>query len=71
MPNYTFEQKPLTCETLEEELGVPRTSITSITVYPSGAVEVETALAWADNGQKLIRDALVKRGLTNGRRPQR
>ena len=69
MAKYLFEQAQLTCEALEDELGVPRTSITSITVHPSGAVEVETALAWSDNGQKLIKDALAKRGVGLGKKP--
>lgn len=69
MPNYTFEQEPLTCDTLEDELGVRRGSIQSLTISPEGAVEVETKEAWTTDGQKLIKAALVKRFFPRGKKP--
>ena len=68
MAKYLFEQDQLTCDALEDETSVPRGSILSITTYPSGAVEVETALAWSSNGQNLIKDALGRRGLGRGKK---
>uniref|UniRef100_A0A6M3LID7 Uncharacterized protein n=1 Tax=viral metagenome TaxID=1070528 RepID=A0A6M3LID7_9ZZZZ len=67
MPKYVFEEAPLTCVALENELGVRRGSIVSLTISPEGAVEVDTKETWTDDGQKQIRAALVKRGLGKGK----
>ncbi len=68
MPKYLFEEDQLTCTALEDELNVLRGSIVSLTVYSSGAVEVETKEVWTSSGQQLIRNALAQRGLPHGKK---
>lgn len=70
MPTTLFEQEPLTCEVLEQEAGLRRGVISEITVYPSGAVEIETAAQLRSSQRSAVESALTKRGLIRGRKPR-
>lgn len=65
---YTFEQEPLTCITLENELGLNRGDIASLTVYPERAVEVETKVDLTTTAQANLKAALAKKNLPRGKK---
>ena len=63
-----FEQETLNPVSLEQELGLNRGDILSITVYPDGAVEVDTQDTPSEILKTKIREALSKRGLPKGKK---
>ncbi len=66
---YLFEQAGLTCAAIETELGLERGDIVSLTVYPEGAVEVETRIDLTVAQQNVLKTALSIRNLPRGKRP--
>ena len=68
---YLFEQGELTCVALEAELGLKRGDIKSLTVYPGGAVEVETLNVLTTSQQDGMKQSLAKRNLPRGKKSER
>ena len=64
---YTFEQEPLTAETLDKELGLPVGSI-KLTITPDAEVLVETKVDLTLTQQDKIKAALAKRNLPRGKK---
>ena len=67
---YLFETEELSCVALEMELGLKRGDVASLTIYPSGAVEVETAFDLPAAAQDNLKAALEKRNLPRGKKPE-
>lgn len=65
---YLFEEAELTCVELEKQLGLKRGDIKEITVYPEGAVEVES-IELSSTKQQKLRDILKTHSLPRGKRP--
>jgi len=66
---YLFEQEELNCVSLEKELGLNRGDIAGITIYPEGAVEVETSFDLPATAQDKLKAALERRNLPRGKKP--
>ncbi len=66
---YTFEQEPLTCVSLETELGLKRGDVKELITHPSGAVEVETAVDLTATQHDAVKATLAKRNLPRGKKP--
>lgn len=65
---YLFEETELTCVELEKQLGLKRGDIKELTIYPEGAVEVESIELSSTKLQKL--KAILKlRNLPRGKKP--
>ena len=67
---YLFEEAELTCVGLERQLGLGRGDIKEITIYPEGAVEVETAKELSSTQQTKLRDILKSHSLPRGKKPR-
>lgn len=70
MARYVYEVEELTCVSLEKELGLKRGDINELTIYPEGAVEIETAIELNTTQQDELKAALAKRNLPRGKRPE-
>ncbi len=64
---YLFEETELTCVELEKQLGLKRGDIKEITIYPEGAVEVESVELSSTKLQKL-KAILKTHNLPRGKR---
>ena len=65
---YLFEEAELTCVELEKQLGLKRGDVKELTIYPEGAVEVETAEELSSTKQEKLRDILKSRNLPRGKK---
>lgn len=66
---YLFEETELTCVELEGQLGLGRGSIKELTIYPEGAVEVETANELSSTKLQKLKDILKTHNLPRGKKP--
>ena len=69
MVKYLYEEAELTCVSLEKELGLKRGDIVELTIYPEGAVEVETKIDLTITVQDKMKASLLKRNLPRGKKP--
>lgn len=67
---YLFEKPELNCVELEKELGLKRGDIAEITIDYSGAVEIETKNVLTDALKAKLQEALEKRNLPRGKKPE-
>ncbi len=65
---YLFEETELNPVELEKQLGLKRGDIKEITIYPEGAVEVETADELSSTKLQKLRDILKLHNLPRGRK---
>lgn len=70
MAKYLYEETELTCVSLEKELGLNRGDIVQLTIYPEGAVEVETKIDLTTTNQDKMKAVLLKRNLPRGKKPE-
>jgi len=68
MAKYLFEQTKLTCVDLEKELGLARGDIASMTIYPEGAVEIETKLDLSSSQMQKVKAKLALYFLPKGKK---
>ena len=68
---YLLEAEELNCVSLENELGLKRGDIVSITTYPSGAVEIETKTELTTDTYDKLKVSLSKKNLPRGKKPVR
>lgn len=68
---YLFEVEELTCVELEKQLGLKRGDIKELTIYPEGAVEVETKDELSSSSQNKLRDILKNHNLSRGSKPKK
>ena len=69
MVKTLFEQESMTCLDLEKATGLKPGDITGMTIYPGGAVEVETKDTITSEKQTAIRQALESKGLAKNKKP--
>ncbi len=68
---YLFESEDLSAVSIEKSLGLKRGDVKSVTIYPSGAVEVEVDDGVATDIVKgKILDELKAKGLPKGKKPK-
>ena len=67
---YLFEEETLNPVELEKRLGLKRDEVKSITIYPGGAVEVETTADLDSTKQQKLKDILKLRNLPRGKKPK-
>lgn len=65
---YLFEETELNPIELEKQLGLGRGDIKEITIYPEGAVEVETANELSSTQQTKLKNVLKSHSLPRGKR---
>jgi len=66
---YLFEEVSLTCVEFEKRLGLKRGDIKEVTIYPEGAVEIETAIDLDATNQQKVKDVLKLHNLPRGKKP--
>ena len=67
---YLFElETELTCVSLEKEAGLAEGDIARLTIYPEGAVKIETKTALPVATQDKLKASLAKRNLPRGKKP--
>lgn len=67
---YLFEETGLNPVELEKQLGLKHGDIKELTIYPEGAVEVETEIELSSTKQQKLRDILRLHSLPRGKKPE-
>ena len=70
MAKYIFEQPALTCNELEKQAKLAKGQIKSLTIYPSGAVEMEMDDAVTSMKLQELKAVLRLYNLPRGKKPE-